>query len=158
MKKYIISIFALLAAMAVQAEILPKSLLVTMKDGNESIFKFADTPVATFEGTDMKITTGGGAETVMIAMAEVNNMTIIDDKSAVEDLKDAAKATFIIGETQIKGAGLRASAKVALYTVSGIMVAQTVTDDQGSFTVDIPAGATGTFIVRAGDRSFKFIK
>ena len=158
MKRYIIAILALLMAVASQAQTTYKSLLVSMKNGGETEFKFSATPVATFEGADMKITTDQGAAIVTMPMADVEKMTIIDDASGVTEVSAADRASFTIGDSAILGAGFAPATVAALYSLDGMLLAHCTADDNGCFSLAIPAGAKGTYIVKAGNRSFKFIK
>ena len=158
MKRYIIALCALFMAVAAQAATSYKSLLVTMKNGNETEFKFSATPVATFEGADMKITTENGASVVTMPVADVEKMTIVDDKSEVKEIAGTTRATFIIRDTEILGTGFAPNAGVALYSIAGTLLQRGNADDNGCFSISIPDGAKGTYIVKAGDRSFICIK
>ena len=157
MKRYILAICALLVAVASQAAIAGKTLLVTMKNGNETEFKFSATPVATFEGTDMKITTDRGGAVVTMPVADVENMTLIDDLSGVSEVS-ANRVSFVIGDSEIQGSGFAPATAAALYSLDGMLLDRCATDDSGCFMLAIPVGAKGTYIVKAGDRCFKFIK
>lgn len=158
MKRYIIAIFALLMAVASQAQTSYKSLLVSMKNGSETEFKFSATPVATFEGADMKISSDQGAATVTMPMADVEKMTVIDDESGLDQVTASDRASFVIGDSEILGAGFAPQTIAALYSLDGILLERRAADGNGCFSLPIPAGAKGTYIVKAGDRSFKFIK
>lgn len=158
MKRYIIAIWALFMALAVRAEISEKALLVNMKNGNETEFKFSSTPVATFDGAEMKITADNGSTVVTMPVADVEKMTIVDTESGVTEIAAANRATFIIRDSEILGAGFDPNTGVTLYSLAGVLLAQTAADDNGCFSLTVPDGAKGTYIVKAGDRSFKFIK
>lgn len=157
MKRYIIALCALFAALAVRAEISEKALLVSMKNGNETEFKFSSTPVATFDGAEMKITADNGASVVTMPVADVEKMTIVDTESGVTEVA-ANRATFIIRDSEILGTGFNPNTGVTLYSIAGALLQHTSADESGSFSISIPDGAKGTYIVKAGDRSFKFIK
>ena len=157
MKRYIIAICALLVAVTSQAAIADKTLLVTMRNGNETEFKFSATPVATFEGTDMKIATDQGAAVVTMPMADVEKMTVIDDLSGVAEVS-ANRVSFVIGDSEIQGSGFDPATAAVLYSLDGMLLDRCAADDNGCFMLTIPVGVNGTYIVKAGDRSFKFIK
>lgn len=149
---------ALMMAAGAFADNYDYTLRVNLKEGEKVDFLFSRTPVATFTESDMVITADQGTSTVAYPMANVANMEIVSTSVAVESIKAESVASFALEADILNGAGLKADAEVAIFSVNGQMIARTATDSDGRFSISIANLAKGVYVVNAGGVSFKFIK
>lgn len=160
MKKFFISAAASLIALAAGAvESAPHSLVITKKSGETVEYKFADQPVATFEGADMVITLALTGTQVTYPAAQVATLTVTPRTLGVDDAAVAVPTvTFEIAPEAITCSGLAAGTRVALYAADGRIVASAAANADGSAVIALGGTPAGVYIVAAGNESFKFIK
>lgn len=165
MKRIITAIVGLMALMASNAAVpYDFSLVITKTNQEEVCYKFASIPVATFENGDMIITTYApdNKVTVSYPMDEVANMHFVSEpkQDGLEAIEGTARPmpTFAVDNNNLYADNLAAGIEVGIYTISGLKVADGITDAEGSVTVNISDLAAGVYAVSANGNSFKFIK
>lgn len=161
MKKTILAIVAIVA-MALSSNAATQyshSLDLNKKDGTKVSYLFLHTPVATFEGDNLKITLSATDESVLHPIDDLESLTF--SKTEVEGSVDAilpGSMAFGISAETLDASGLPCCTVVAVYDLEGRLVASSTTGADGSASVAIAHLPAGVYAVKAGNHSFKFIR
>ena len=144
---------ALLTTIALHAA---SYLTVTDSNGSKTSFELSQKPAISFTYNSLRLV--AGEQTIDYPLTEYRSFTLTDDNetgsSATKQLK--ASPLFSFGNT-LRGSGLEPNSTVALYSVSGQLLKQSRVSANG--TVSIPLeGLKGVVVVKAANKSFKFIK
>lgn len=162
MKKHILALAVAISSAfcASAADEYAYSISVNQKDGTKTEFKFEEEPVATIEGDDLKISLYNTTDlqSVLFPIAELENLTIIwGNTTGVKDMAES-KVSFGITRTALEAEGLAAGTAVDIYSTDAKHVAHAVSDANGAARIDISSLGSGVFMVKAGNKSFKFIR
>ena len=160
MKKIMTVLAALAIGVAAQAAEYTYSVFVNQKNGESVEYKFANDPVASFDGENlvMNVPNEEGTENLHIAypIADIVNLTFERGESAVKGVK--ADMTVSVSRDMVRLSGLKAGTRVAIYDLAGRSVAEGNADASGSFAAAISQLQKGVYVVNAGKNSFKFIR
>jgi len=125
-------------------------LVITQKDGSETVFLLSSHPVITFSGKDMVITSNN--TTITIPMASVVNYATNEDPASISplsaDLPEYRNGSIVFS-------GLVRGAEVRVYRVDGSLVSSQQADSSGHATVSIATLPKGVYIVRTPNSSMK---
>lgn len=162
MKKYIIGALCLVAGLfSAQAENpihYPYLMVVNTTEGQNVSYKFAEKPVATFDGDDMVLTLNG-SEKVTYPMANIVNITFASDPSGVETIvTPGASLEIAVTSSLISIKGLNPGEDVRLFDLNGRLVAAAQADADGAVEISVEGLAKGVYAVASPRHSFKFIK
>lgn len=159
MKKTIIALaLAVATAFGASAANYEYSLLVNKTDGTSVAYLFQDSPVATIEGENLKITSTTD-EGVLHPIEDLSNLTILrKETSGVATLVDKGAAAFGVTRQTFDAAGLAAGAEISIFSADGMLCAKGSADSEGRAAIDISSLGKGVYMVRAGKNSFKFIR
>lgn len=152
--KILATFLILLSSLAVNAA---NYLTVTDADGSKTSFVLTQKPVVSFTTSSLRLVAGN--DTIDYPLSQYRSFALTDDNettgiSATKRLK--ASPLFSFGNT-LRGSGLEPNSTVALYSVSGQLLKQSRVSANG--TVSIPLeGLKGVVVVKAANKSFKFIK
>ncbi len=160
MKKIIIALAAIVtSAFGVQATEYSNSLLVNKTDGSTVEYRFADVPVATIEGDDLKIEVLMTRESVLYPMNEIKNLTFKKEVSGVEGIvADGNHVMFGLSGDILEAAGLEAGTEIAIFDLGGVMRISAKADADGCATIKVSDLGQGVFLVKGGKHMFKFIR
>lgn len=135
-------------------------LSVLMKDGTSLYFLLAEKPYITFQNDEVKIVSDINEALVKRTLVErfefVNEIpTKIED---VEELDEQLRAGFRLEGDAVYITGLESGCKVMLYSMDGRVVNTSVAADDGCVTLSLKTLASGIYIVKYNEITFKFIK
>lgn len=133
-----------------------RCLVVWLKSGERVVYELAESPVTTFNGTQLiistvKTTASYERNTVLRYTYELVNTSISlqPGERRVQIDRDGNKVTF---------RGLSAGTFARVYSVNGMLVSQTkVTDDQ-PLTISLQNRPNGVYIIKAGTETIKLMK
>jgi len=133
---------------------------IEQTDGSITKYALEDDPVFTFEGDTMVVTCQGDEllfglsdvkyyyfETVKVATA-IRSVTV-NGNGGNEDVRP----TIAFGEASFSG--LKAGARVAVYTIGGQAVSIVKADADGNAAIDLSQLPKGIYILRTPSKSFK---
>lgn len=151
-KTFKASIFvaALLTALPTMAD---EALVVTDAEGNETVFVLADKPLVSF--SQEAIIVVAGEKRVEYPLSDYRKFSIAGVASSIGSEQLAASPTFRF-DGGIVAEGLVPGTQVMVYNINGMMAGSGTADADGRASVSI--NGSGTFVVKAGNKSFKFIK
>lgn len=159
MKRFIISALAVAAlTLGASAAEFTHSFVVNLKSGATVEYQFADDPVMTFEGEDIKVTALKG-ETLLEPVADVQNITFTATPTGVSEV--AADGSHIVvrydGLT-LSVAGLGAGSRLCVYSVDGVLRASAEADEAGLVSVPVQELPGGVYVAASKEHKFKFVK
>ena len=160
MKRKLLTIILLLVvAIAMQAQNTDNTqrLVVWQKSGEKVYFDLAEEPETTFEGTQLVIKTT--KTTVYYQLENVLRYTYEGKMTAIEAPKlRPGEIIFRQGSDQMAFDGLANDTRIDVYTLDGKLL-KTLKAHGGQQTVVSLAGRpAGTYIVKVGDATYKFLK
>lgn len=150
-KKLGLLCLACAAFMTVKAEV--TDMIVTLKDGSQWTFTFADKPVVTCQRGMFVVKTATDEKST--ELADIDNYCFKANSSA--DLLEADKARLGYAMGQLTVSGLQAGTVVYLYSLDGMLVASTQADADGRAVLDMNGCQNGVYIVKANEMSWKII-
>lgn len=154
MKRQILTILA--AAAIVSAAHADYKLVVNETTGNRIEFLFKNKPVATFTADDLVISVADGSK-VEYPYANVVNLTL-EEFNSIDGIEAAGNAAFSIDNDTFSAFNLPARAEIRIFSINGETMAAGNADSEGHYSTGISGLAKGVYIVKAGDKSFKFIR
>lgn len=134
-------------------------LVVTDTAGTEYKFELAKEPVITFPQANMVVTTDN--DTLSTPLSDVANYKFRTEKvsSGIKTLPSAnaqnSEASFTFANATING--LKAGARVAVYTANGVMVSTATADQNGSVSLELNQLPKGVYILHTPNKSFKIV-
>lgn len=161
MKKHILALAVAISSAfcASAADEYAYSLSVNQKDGSKVEFKFDEEPVATIDGDDLKITLYDDMSSVLFPIADLENLTIAKSNlTGVEAISAQGEVSFGLTRQTLDVDGLAAGVNVDIYTSDGKHAARAICDANGSARIDVSKLGSGIYLVKAGKKSFKFIR
>ena len=156
-KKTLILISMLAWSIGSIAQTTTQRLVVWQKSGGKVYFDLAEEPETTFENGQLVIKTS--KTTAYYLLENVLRYTYEGAMTAIEGPKlRPGEVIFRQGADQMAFDGLADGTRLAVYALDGKQL-QTITAHGGQQTVVSLAGQpAGTYIVKIGDATFKFVK
>lgn len=144
-------------AFCAQAQDRTQRLVVWQKSGEKVYFDLDEEPETTFESGQLVIKTTKA--TVYYQLENVLRYTYEGIATAIETLKlRPGEVVFRQSRDQMTLDGLAAGTVISVYTLDGRLIeTQTATDGQTA-VVTFANQPVGTYIVKAADATYKFLK
>ena len=157
MKRLITIVLVLLGTLTwVQAEV--QRLVVWQKSGGKVYFDLADEPERTFENGKLVMKTS--KTTLSYPLTYVLRYTY--EGGTITDVGEAAtrpgEVRYMQNENAMAFEGLPAGTTLEVYSLGGVKVTTVKAVEGMRTTVSLADQPAGTYIVKAGDTSFKFMK
>lgn len=152
-----ITILLLMLAMTIGAQNATQRLVVWQKSGEKVYFDLTEEPETTFEGTQLVIKTTKA--TAYYQLENVLRYTYEGTKTAIDGPKlRPGEIVFRQGADQMAFEGLSDGTRIDVYTLDGkLLKSQTARGSQQS-VVSLASQPAGTYIVKVGDATYKFLK
>ena len=136
-------------------------LVLTETNGTTTEFALESFPVITIEDNNLVITCKN--QKLTTALTGVQDYRFIEKKvtagiSSVpsNDPKNASNTSqFSFSNTEVSG--LKAGARVAIYTLNGTQISSVTADGEGRVALDFSSLPKGVYILRTPTKSFKFM-
>ena len=158
MKRQLLTTFVLIfVSMMTFAQDATQRLVVWQKSGEKVYFDLNEEPETTFEGTQLVIKTN--TTTVYYQLENVLRYTYEGTMTAIEGKKlRPGEVIFRQGSDQMAFDGLADGTRIDVYALDGKLL-KTMKSLGGQQTVISLAGQpAGTYIVKIGDATYKFLK
>jgi len=156
--KLLVSLFALLACMDVLAQNnATQRLVVWQKSGEKIYFDLTDEPKTTFENGQLVIKTS--KTTVFYLLENVLRYTYEGEIPIVDGLKlNPGEVHFMQGKDNMSFDGLADGTIIEVFSLDGKKL-QSQTARGGQRTVvSLSSQPVGTYVVKVGDATYKFLK
>lgn len=152
-----INILLLMLAMTTWAQNNTQRLVVWQKSGEKVYFDLTEEPETTFEGTQLVIKTK--TTTVYYQLENVLRYTYEGTNTAIDGPKlRPGEIVFRQGVDQMAFDGLSDGTLIDVYTLDGkLLKSQTARGSQQT-VVSLASQPAGTYIVKVGDATYKFLK
>ncbi|MGN0224272.1 MAG: T9SS type A sorting domain-containing protein [Muribaculaceae bacterium] len=158
MKKYISAIImALAVCLSAAAADATHSVVVKAKSGTETEFKFADEPFTYFADGQIVFSANNGLQSLFLDVADFESFYFKTAEGGVTDA-ELQRATFTLTPDAISAEHLAPNAAVKVFNVAGVELLCATTDANGAVNLSITDLAAGTYVLSAGNYSFKFTK
>ncbi len=133
-------------------------LVVWLKSGEKVTYQLDKMPRPTFVGTQLTIATNSGAS-VSYPLSAVLRYTYEGTITAIESLSaNPNELRFSQNNEAMKFEGLPEGTRLEIYAMDGkLLTTQSVEKGKPSI-VSLKGQPTGTYIVKAGNTTFKFLK
>ena len=157
MKKLILLSLMLMLSTGAWAQDATQRLVVWLADGTKVYHDLKDQPETTFENGALYLRTE--KVSVSYPIEKVLRYTFDGHMPAIGiEVVKPGEVRFSQGNDQMRFDGLAAGTKLELYTLDGKLInTQTAANGQPSI-VSLKDMPTGTYIVKAGDAKYKFLK
>ena len=157
MKRIIATILVFVGALIfVKAEV--QRLVVWQKSGGKVYFDLTDEPETTFEEGRLVIKTS--KTTISYPLTDVLRYTY--EGGTITDVGEAAtrpgEVRYMQNENAMAFEGLPAGTTLEVYSLDGVKVTTVKAVEGRRTTVSLANQPAGTYIIKAGDTSFKFMK
>ena len=147
----------LFASMSVaDAQETGKALKIHMNNGDPQFFMLSSEPVITFDGSECVIQSS--AFSARYDMTEVNFAEFVEHTAALDEEMKAALTVDLTDPNAVVIRGMSAAGNVAVYNLTGVMVASSVADSEGTAVVDISQLPAAVYIVTSKETSFKIYR
>ena len=149
--------FILLTAMLLLPSLLMAGtvqyLVLTRNNTEVAKFSLSETPVITFNGGNL-VVTSNGEELLSTSMEGLRN-SFESIETGIQDIKsdDPARPCFSFGEAIFEG--LKSGDPIIVYTIDGKAVSHTTAGADGRATINISSLGKGIFILRTPTQSIK---
>ena len=152
---------ALMLPCSMQAEELTEVqyLVLTQTDGTVSKFALSDSPLMTYQGSDVLVACGEHTfQTNMegIATCTFSTETVPTGISETSRPSSDGQPLFSFGTASFEG--MQPGSRIAVYTLDGKAVASTVADGEGRANVSLAGLQRGVYILRTPGKSYKISK
>ena len=158
MRKIILSLAALLISMVMQAQTSdPQRLVIWLMDGTKVYHDLTDMPETTFQNSTLFLKTD--KVSISYPLEKVKRYTYEGSfpKVGIQPVR-SGEVRFSQGANEMRFDGLPAGTPLKLYSPDGRLLAvQTAAEGQPA-VMSLKGRPTGTYIVKAGDASYKFLK
>lgn len=148
--KRLFSLLVFVALVATTAS--ARSLVLRLTDGTEIYYLIGaeETPLMKFVDGEMYV----NGDKYAFSGIDRFYISQTDDPNAIDSSQDVAQRPAMRdGVLYVKSAG-----KIGVYTLDAKQVQATVKQQSGVTTIDTNSLAPGTYIIRIGDASMKFLK
>ena len=152
---------ALMLPCTMQAEELTEVqyLVLTQTDGIVSKFALSDSPVMSYQGSDVLVVCGEQTfQTSMegIATCTFSTETVPSGIGETVSLSSDKQPQFSFGAASFEG--MQPGSRIIVYTLDGKAVASTVADGEGRANVSLAGLQRGVYILRTPVKSYKISK
>ena len=155
-QKLLISLFALLTAVTAWADT-QQRLIVWQKNGQKVSFDLAEEPETTFENGKLVIKTT--RTTVYYQLENILRYTYDGDITDVVGPKlRPNEIRFMQGKDQMAFDGLADGTVLEIYSLDGMKLGTMQAKGGERTTVSFSSRPAGTYIVKVGNASYKFLK
>ncbi|MCR5246351.1 MAG: hypothetical protein K6E14_01005 [Paludibacteraceae bacterium] len=130
-------------------------MTIEQLDGSKFSFLLDENPVVTYEGENLVV---NGSATTSYAISNIKNYHFTEsNETAVKG--QVADMFCVVGldEATLKVQNAKASEKVALINIKGVVISEASTDDEGSTTVKLPE-QKGVYVLTVGTKAIKVIR
>lgn len=155
MKKKLIFVIASFLTGLVQNSLAEENVVVTDVNGEKISFLLSSSPIVSFNEQSLIITTDN--ETVFYPISEYRSFTIENVQSDLVDVTNSHQNPSFYFNGNLVANGLEPSSKVSVYNVSGILISEGSTDENGSLILPINANKASIYVVSTSVGSFKVI-
>lgn len=141
--------------MSATAMLADTALVLQKTNGEEISFLIGNNPVAVPEASTLHITSSDNDITVNyddIQKFYFNGVT------GINEIISTAKTAFQLTGNEITATGMKAGSDMCIYSLNGTLVATAKASDNGIGVISISELAKGSYIIKAGNNSFKFLK
>lgn len=139
----------LLVAAPINAALV-RCLVVQLSNNTKLYYPTSLNPVATFEGTVLHLNTDA-MELSTVAKLTIETVELV----GIQPEQTSEKALVNTGQTLL----LNTTEKdVQIYNLKGVRIQTNVIQEGELFTIDLSGLSKGTYLLRAGNQSWKFIK
>lgn len=139
----------LLVAAPINAALV-RCLVVQLSNNTKLYYPTSLNPVATFEGTVMHLNTDA-MELSTVAKLTIETVELV----GITSEQSSEKALVNTGQTLLLNT---TETDVQIYNLKGVRVRTNVIQQGELFTIDLSGLSKGTYLLRAGNQSWKFIK
>lgn len=154
-KIYLLTCFLFLISVRSMSAADFNAIQVYLAENKTAIFLFEETPVVSFDKTDVQIATS--KEKVVYEAKDFDKYVFFKvEDTGIKELKGGLTVLFSHDAVQVSGAAPQAS--VYLYGVGGQLVASGKTDSQGAVSLATSSLAPGIYLVKTQSQTFKFMK
>ena len=156
-RKLTLMTLLLMMVVGLWAQNTTQRLVVWQKSGEKVYFDLEEQPRTTFEGSQLVITTS--KTTVFYQLENVLRYTYEGMVTAIDGPRlKPGEIRFLQGEDKMSFDGLPDGLDISVYSLDGKLL-KTLKSHGGEQTVISLAGyPTGTYIVKVGDATYKFLK
>lgn len=156
MKKALLTLLTLLLPAGASSIWAQNAVAIYQTDGNVTKFDFTEKPVVTYSNGDLVLTTRSTSiQFPIYLLKKLVFESVWDSETAIEEVKASdVQYQFRSGSLCISGG--EPDAVVSLYNLKGMKVGQYRLDAEGNATIPLQTLGKDTYIVKAGNLSFKF--
>lgn len=130
-------------------------MTIEQLDGSKFSFLLDENPVVTYEDENLVV---NGSATTSYAISNIKNYHFTEkSESAVRDQIADMFYVVSIDEATLKVQNAKASEKVSLINVNGVVISVASTDDEGTAIVKLPE-QKGVYVLTVGTRAIKVIR
>ncbi len=158
MRKVILSLAALLISMVMQAQTSdPQRLVIWLMDGTKVYHDLTDEPETTFQDGALFLKTD--KVSISYPLENVKRYTYEGSfpKVGIQPVR-SGEVRFSQGANEMRFDGLPAGTVLQLYAPDGRLLSTQTSTEGLPAVVSLKNMPTGTYIVKAGDATYKFLK
>lgn len=156
-RKLFIMLLLILTGMGAKAQDATQRLVVWQKNGEKVYFDLAEEPETTFENGMLVIKTT--RTTVYYQLANVLRYTYEGNITDVDGIQlHPGEVRFMQGKDQMAFDGLPGGIDIEVYTLDGHLLQTQKTKKAQQTVISIANRPAGTYIVKVGDATYKFLK
>ncbi|MBQ4386046.1 MAG: T9SS type A sorting domain-containing protein [Prevotella sp.] len=156
MKRLSIIFLLVVTALAAQGQE-TQNLVVWQKNGDKVRFDLSEAPVTTFQDGQLVITTS--TTTTYYLQENVVRYTYEGPMTPVEaPLVSAGEVIYRQGRDQLSFDGLAGGTRLDVYSADGKRLATVTAREHERAVVSFSGYPTGTYVVRVGQSTYKFLK
>lgn len=152
--KTLLTALVMLSPLATEAA---NYLTVTDTNGSKVSFALTQKPTVSFTASSLRLVAGD--QTIDYPLTQYRSFTLTDsnETTGIGTVRTAdGTPVFTLGET-LQASGLEPNSTVAVYSIGGQVVRQARANASGLVTMPLN-GLKGMLVVKAGNKSFKFIR
>lgn len=153
MKKLLLLICALASCGAAYAGNY-RSMTVLTSDGKNVAFNFTDKFAASF--TDYALVVYDGIIKLEVPKASIKGFEFSESATTGVNNVVVDEAVVVDGKC-VKFLGVAPGTTVVAYRINGTVAAKSVSDSASTAALDLSQAAAGTYIIKAGARTFKIV-
>ena len=148
----------LLPAQALLARVAEENvtcMVLTLTDGTVNRFALTDTPMVTYEGENLVVSTGD--EQFTTALSGISQLTFEQVSTGISEMvEESPKPIFTPGQARFEG--LKTHAAVSIYTIDGKMLSSMRASEEGIVNIDLSTLPQGVYILRTPNQNYKIKK
>lgn len=155
MKKSLLLIFLLICTLSLSAES-TDALILHMISGNQVTYVLDETPVVSFKGEELVITTL--KNTVSYQASDVIKFTYTCNSTSMVDDTKRSDAIFKLENDVLHAYNLEPLSKISIYNMEGKLVASDNVGPNGEITLAIPQASGSVLLVKTSVANFRLMK